>query len=454
MRRGAARWQARHANFMVPCEIAYGCVEAGPGRDEGLSTRMTCPRCQGEQALNWRPLPVRRFPVTLATDLQKLIEQSCHTAWSQFDWVKAHAALYGLSRRTSDKWTTPGEPAFVSMLVDSPTLRRRLAKAIQSALPPELSKESPLVSGVFHPNAPKVRFGKSTAQVELADLLLVRHHFRTGETRPEGRALLLRAKASTTPRTGRLTGRDAHQFDLHADWTTPIAFPNGDFGPPPSGDKWNLSLGPAPELATSVYGVVSSQRSCRGQKFPDNCPWAVGDATPPAPGHGRESRGTLSLAAALAGFVDGRHGRPWHVAAGPEDHWSNFVREALERSVPWEHQVQRVGGVDLPRKRAALSFIQSFLAVEVNAKLTSTVDREQSFEAYVDDLIASVDSIGRQAKEWVGANNATEEAVAPRAAPEGPRGGLSVLYIATFGDAPLADPQAGWIPLPEAAPGA
>ena len=75
--------------------------------------------------IDWRPLPVHRVSVSLANDLQKLIEQSCNTTWSQFDWVKAHAALYGLSRRTADKWTTPGEPAFVSMLVDSPVLRRR-----------------------------------------------------------------------------------------------------------------------------------------------------------------------------------------------------------------------------------------------------------------------------------------------------------------------------------------
>jgi len=386
--------------------------------------------------------------MSLANDLQKLIEQSCNTAWSQFDWVKARAALYGLARRTADKWTMPGEPAFVSMLVDSPVLRRRLAKAIQAALPPESCKELPLVSGVFHATAPKVRFGRSATQVELADLLLVRHHFRTGLTRPEGRALLLRAVASTTPRTGRLTARAARGFDLHADWATPIAFPNGDFGPPPGGDKWVLARGPSPELPSSVYGIVSSQRSCKGQKFPDNCPWAVGAALPPEPGHPRESRGTLSLAAALDGFVAGRHGRPWDTSAGPDDHWSAFVREALERSVPWEHQVQRVGGVDLPRKRAALAYVQSFLAVEVNAKLTSTIDREQSFEAYVDDLIASVDAVGRQAKEWVASSSVAEEPPALRSAPEGPRGGLSVLYIATFGDAPLAEPQAGWVPPP------
>jgi hypothetical protein len=390
--------------------------------------------------------------MTLATDLQKLIEQSCNTAWAQFDWVKAHAALYGLSRRTADKWTAPGEPAFVAMLADSPFLRRGLARAIQSGLPPGQAKGSPLVSGVFHPHNPKVRYGKSTSQVELADLLLVRHHFQTGQVRPEGRALLLRAKASTTPRTGRLTGRAAHEFDLHADWATPFAFPNGEIGPPPDSDKWILAQGPAPHVPASVYGVVSSQRSCKGQKFPDNCPWTVGAALAPEPGHGRESRGTLSLAAALAGFVDGRHGRPWHVVAGPGDHWSAFVREALERSIPWEQQVQRVGGVDLPKKRAALSFVQAFLSVEVNAKLTSAIDREQSFEAYVEELIASVDSVGRQAAEWVASSNATEEPTAPRSAPEGPRGGMSLLYIATFGDEPLAEPQPDWIPPPPAAP--
>jgi hypothetical protein len=390
--------------------------------------------------------------VSLANDLQKLIEQSCHTTWSQFDWVKAHAALYGLSRRTSDKWTTPGEPAFVSMLVESPVLRRRLAKLIQSALPPESSKETPLVSGVFHAGAPKVRFGKSASQADLADLLLVRQHFRTGQIHPEGRALLLHARASTTPRTGRLTGRAAHAFDLHADWSTPFSFPNGDFAAPPSGDRWILAQGPAAAVPSSVYGIVSSQRSCKGQKFPDNCPWAVGAALPPEPGHSRESRGTLSLAAALDGFVHGRHGRPWDAVSGPDDHWSAFVREALERAVPWEHQVQRVGGVDLPKKRAALSTVQAFLAVEVNARLTSTIDREQSFEAYVDDLIASVDAVGRQCKAWANSSKQAEDPPAPRSAPEGPQGGLSVLYVATFGEAPLADAQPGWIPVPEPVP--
>ena len=385
----------------------------------------------------------------LATAIQKLIEQSCHTAWSQFDWIKSHAALYGLSRRISDKWTTPGEAAFVSMLVDSPVLRRRLAKAIQDALPRESSRETPLVSGVFHANPPKVRFGGVASQVELADLLLVRHHFRTGHIHPEGRALLLRAAASTTPRTGRLTGRAAHAFDLQADWSTPITFPNGDFVAPPSGDRWILAQGPAPEVPTSVYAIVSSQRSWKGQKFPDNCPWAVGSAVPPEPGHSRESRGTLSLAAALEGFVQGRHGRPWEAHSGPADHWSAFVREVLERAVPWAHQVQRVGGVDLSRKRAALSTVQSFLAVEVNAKLTSTVDREQSFEAYVDDLIASVDALGRQCKEWANSSKESENPPVLRVEPEGPRAGLSVLYVATFGDAPLAEAQAGWVPAPE-----
>jgi hypothetical protein len=388
--------------------------------------------------------------MSLASDLQKLIEQSCGTTWSQFDWVKANAALYGLSRRTADKWTMPGEAAFVAMLVDSPLLRRKLAKAIQAHLPPTQTQGVPLVSGLFHARGPKVRFGKSTSQVELADLLLVRHHFQTGQVAPEGRALLLRAKASTTPRTGRLTGRAAHEFDLHADWATPFAFAGGDIAAPAGADKWILAQGPAPDAPTSAYAVVSSQRSCKGQKFPDNCPWTVGRAFAPEPGHARESIGTLGLAAALDGFVVGRHGRPWHVASGPDDHWSAFVRAMLERATPWEQQVQRVGGVDLPKKRAVLSFIQSFLSVEVNAKLTSTIDREQSFEAYVDELIASVDSIGRQAAAWVASSKAAEDPPVPRTPPEAARDALSVVYIATFGDEPLADAQADWLKPPAA----
>ena len=141
--------------------------------------------------------------MTFATELQGLLEHACKTAWSQFDWVKANASLYGLARRTSDKWSTPGEAAFVSLLAEYPFMRRRLAKAIQAHGGPGLSLGTPLVSGVFHHDKPKARFGSSPTQVDLADLLFVRQHFQTGQARPQGRAFLLQAKASTTPRTAR-----------------------------------------------------------------------------------------------------------------------------------------------------------------------------------------------------------------------------------------------------------
>ena len=392
--------------------------------------------------------------MTFSTDLQGLLEQACKTAWSQFDWVKANASLYGLTKRTSDKWSTPGEPAFVSLLADYPFLRRRLARIIQAHLPPAVSTGTPLVSGVFVHQTPKVRTAGSPTQVELGDLLFVRHHFQAGQPRPEGRALLIQAKASTTPRTGALTGRAARQFDLYADWATPFTFPNGEIGPPPSGDKWDFSKGPAPHQLSGLYAVVSSQRSCRGQKFPDNCPWALGAALAPEKGLPRDAKASLSLAAALEGFIAGRHGRPWHVGASPDDHWSRFVEQVLKRSVDWEVQVQRIGGVDLPKKRSALSFIQSFLSLEVNARLMlSPVDRELSFDGYVEDLIASVDSVGRQAKAWAasieGDDDAPSEANPPQ---EGVKGGMSVLYIATFGDAALAQAQPDWLPAPAAAP--
>ncbi len=387
--------------------------------------------------------------MSLASDLQKLIEHACNTTWSQFDWVKANAGLYGLGKRTTEKWTTPAEPAFVSMLVDAPSLRRRLAKIVQAGLPPGTCKGSPLVSGVFKASNPKVRFGKSTSQVDLADLLLVRHHYRTGAAKPEGRAFLLTTKASTTPRTGYLRARQAHQYDLFADWSTPFFTPHDDFGVPPGDAKaWELAKGPGEPALSGVYGVVSSQRSCKGQKFPDNCPWAVGPALPSDRANTREARASMSLAAALAGFVTGAHGRPWHIGAEADDHWSHFVEQALRRSIDWTHHVQRVGGVDLPKKRAPLAFIQSFLSVEINAKLGASLDKEASFDGYVEDLIASVDSIGRQAAEWSKSIAGDAEPVEP--AVETPRGGMSVLYIATFGDESLADAQPGWVPMPEA----
>ncbi|MEO5687614.1 MAG: hypothetical protein ABIR54_09640 [Burkholderiaceae bacterium] len=388
--------------------------------------------------------------MTLTPDLQKLIEHACTTTWSQFDWVKANASLYGLTTRTTDKWTTPAEPAFVSLLAQYPFLRRRLAKIIQAHASPALALDTPLVSGVFVHDKPKVRFGASPTQVDLGDLLFVRHHYRTGHARPEGRAFLLQAKASTTPRTGALTGKAGRQFDLYADWSTPFAFPNGEFGPPPAGGKWDFSQGPASHRLSGVYGIVSSQRSCRGQKFPDNCPWAVGAALAPDKGLPRDAKASMSLAAALDGFIAGRHGRPWHVGADAHDHWSTFVEQVLRRSIAWDLQVQRIGGVDLPRKRAALSFIQSFLSLEVNAKLMlSPVDRELSFEGYVEDLIATVDSVGRQAKAWAASIDGDDEPSEVPVPQDGPQGGMSVVYVATFGDGPLAEAEPDWVPAPE-----
>ena len=389
--------------------------------------------------------------MTFTSDLQHLVEHACKTTWSQFDWVKANASLYGLTKRATDKWAAPGEPAFVSLLAEYPFVRRRLARIIQANTAPGLSSGTPLVSGVFLHHKPKVRFGKSPTHVDLGDLLFVRHHFQAGRARPEGRAFLVQAKASTTPRSGALTGKAGHQFDLYADWSTPFTFPNGEIGAPPSGTRWDFSQGPAPHRLSGLYGIVSSQRSCRGQKFPDNCPWALGAALAPERGHPRDARATLSLAAALDGFVAGRHGRPWHVGAGVDDHWSQFVEQVLRRSIAWDLQVQRIGGVDLPKKRSALSFIQSFLSQEVNAKLAlSPADRELSFEGTVEDLIATVDSVGRQAKAWAASIEGDDEPSEPAVQPDGPQGGMSVVYIATFGDEPLAEAQPDWVPAPEA----
>ncbi len=388
--------------------------------------------------------------MSFATDLQQLLEHACKTTWSQFDWVKANASLYGLTKRSVDKWSTPGEAAFVSLLAEYPFLRRRLAKIVQAHAAPGLSAGTPLVSGVFLHDRPKARFGSSPTQVDLADLLFVRHHFQTGQPRPQGRAFLLQAKASTTPRTGALTGKAGRQFDLYADWSTPFALPNGELGAPPGGGKWDFALGPAPHQSSGLYGIVSSQRSCRGQKFPDNCPWAVAPAVPPDKGLPRDAKASMSLAAALEGFVAGRHGRPWHVGAGADDHWSTFVERALRRSIAWEVQGQRIGGVDLPRKRSALSFIQSFLSLEINAKLMlSPADRELSFDSHVEDLIAGVDSIGRQAATWAASIKGDDEPAETAPAPDEARGGMSLVYIATFGDEPLADVQHDWLKPPQ-----
>lgn len=389
--------------------------------------------------------------MTFVAELQCLIDQTYSHTWHKFEHVKTNARLFGLKKKTIDTWRTPGEPAFVAELATYPFARRQLANLIERHLSPKISSGKPLVSGVFVHQKPKVRFGSPSTEIELGDMLFVRHHFRSKAKSPEGRAFLLQAKSITQPTTGALTGKEEKQFDLYANWDTPLTFPYGDIGPPPgTSKKWNLSKGPKPHVDSGFYGLVSKDGEFVANKFPDDSAWAVGPALAPRASGAKSVAATGSLAHALHSFLIGSHGRPWTLGASTDDHWSNFVEEVLERSLDWKTQVQRLQLNELPRQASALAFVDAF------ATANAVEDVTHAAYARPDDIgMGELDriwecetaSIQEQRKAWLdsgGELNLRGSKVTPPAGGRNPArgpGGMSVLYVATFGEGSLEEPK-------------
>ena len=386
--------------------------------------------------------------MTFADDLQKLIDGAYQNTWRQFEETKNRLGLYKVPKRTTDRWKTPGEPAFVEQLASYPFVRRRIADLIQHHLSPSISKGKPLVSGVFVHQKPKVKFGRPASQIELGDLLFVRHHFQTGKSSPDGRAFLLQAKATSAPATGSLIGKEEKQFDLYANWDTNFTFPHGELGAPPSGKKWNFKKGPAPFQNSGFYGLVSNDGAYVVNKFPNASSWAVGAAVAPSAGGAKQVSGTTSLPQALDSFLRGTHGRPWYVGAGPDDHWSHFVEDILKSAMDfdtWKTRVSRIGRIDIPRHHQALAYVSGFALQNSTREMVHALNiLGGQFEFSADKLYGESDLVGVQAREWIGSATRNEGNDLPpeNKALRAPSGrGMSVVYVATFGDESLARPR-------------
>ncbi len=398
--------------------------------------------------------------MTLRSDLARLIEGSHQDTWATFEWVRSHATRYGLSPTKTAKWRTPGEPAFVSSLLEFPFARRRLGNLIEKHLRPlGLSSTTPLVSGVFIHQKPKVRFRPFRGQVELGDLLLVRQHFKTAAAAPQGRAFLVQAKSSNVPRTGTLTGKEAQQFAIYADWSTPFVFPNKELGNPPDGSKhWNFSRGPTPYPNSGVYGIVANEPVVPGA-FPDACPWAIGVAQRPAAGTAQSvDASRWSLVEVMEGFLLGSWGRPWDAAPPSGDHWSSFVIECLAAASTWRpYPVQRKGHTQaaaLPRRRDVVGLVHA-IAGAASGAVHPSFARFYPYPyayAYEDESADQTQRAKALTSAWTrtldngdsGGNGGSgdDEAVSGQPAP-----GLSVLYVATFGDGELRDVDSQPTPL-------
>lgn len=389
--------------------------------------------------------------MTLRGELTKLINQSHADTWTRFDWVRENSALYGVPRKTSQRWNTPGEPAFVSNLLEYPFLQFGLRNLIHEHLRPVgLCAGAPLVSGVFIHQKPKVCFGPSQSQVELGDLLLVRHHFQSGVPSPEGRAFLVQAKSAEKPHTGNLAGKEAHQFALYANWATPFRFPHGQLGPAPGGAKrWDFSTSPIPQLSsTGVYGIVAKSRSqAISSTFPAGCTWAIGTATPCAMGASPSVDASgMSLAEALEGFLRGSWGRPWNAVPADDDHWSTFIHRCLLAAATWRgYPLQRLGAPAISRRRDALAYVAAFASAPTEISPTGPLQhrlRDMHWLLVNDDQRQAVEASVHAWAASVNMTNAGELPPEPSHKLQGmPSGGMSVLYVATFGDGALQESQ-------------
>jgi len=373
--------------------------------------------------------------MTLHGSMLSYIANSHESAWDDYREVKAKALRLGLHTGAAVRWKGPGEPAFVAQLVSDSSLSE-LRRALVEHLPAHLCNGEPLISTAFIHQKPKVRFGSS--EVELGDLLLVRHHFVYGRPEPEGRALLLQAKACSSPRTGGLHGNDAEQLKLYQHWPV-IQFPYGEVGLAPDGTpNWDFKLGPSSASDAGCYGVVFARElpmppsTKRRPAFPEGSPWSVGlhadfrvasvDAS------------TQSLAAVLAGLVEGRHGRRFDAVPSGTDHWSAFINQVLKNAAAekWTYRIQRLGieGRERLQHVAALSASMPALSFTVAATAERNwwhVRRERyhSLARWVDRTFGD----GR------GNHNAEASSL------EGSGGGIQLLYLATFGDASLDEVQ-------------
>lgn len=364
--------------------------------------------------------------MTLEQALQWAIDDTHWMTWRTFEAVRKAPEAYGLTKAKVAKWKTPGEPAFVSRLLDGLFVDHWLRRVLYRYLGPlGLSAREPLVSGVFMHQKPKVKF--SRCHVELADLLFVRHHFVVGHG-PVGiqaRAFLLQAKAGSTPSSGLLAGKEAEQFRLYSNWKTPLSFPNGELGLPTDGSpKWNLGQGPMPHPEHSgIYGLVFNGRPGALHRFPGSCVWASGRAVKGA----NQVAGNESLADHLSRFMTGSAGRSWEISPKPDDHWSPFVSRCLEKAAGWAYPVQRLGVTKRPRLQQALAFVSAF-------------DSHQQALAQEAGLFDPQSTFARRGdwREMFGDDFPTPPD-APRSPEETqpPSGGVSVLYTATFGPKPL-----------------
>ena len=383
--------------------------------------------------------------MSLESDLEVLLNDVHVNTWRQFQSVKANASqVWGLKANLAKTWKTPGEPAFVSELLSTQALYE-LRRLIVSDPSFSHFTGKPIVSGCFIHQKPKVAYGPvaNPVEIELGDLLLVRHHFTFGQAVPQGRAFLLQAKAANTPRTGKLSADEIEQFDLYDGWTKKFIFPTGEIAKPGLPTDWDFSGGSQiPVDQTGIYGVVFNDQLPfkAGRKtrsaFRNGCIWGIGsrDAGDFSSAPKSVEASNRSLGESLAKFIRGSFGRTWTSATPlPGDDWSLFIQKMLANAVDWEYPIQRLEKIGEKRLKRLLAF--KTLAPVIPYAIT---------HAFRSSFYDSDKAPFRTFIKWADSLESVGSPDVPRKKPDDkpfPRGGMSTLYIATFGDSSLPNPE-------------
>lgn len=250
----------------------------------------------------------------------------------------------------------PDEPAYVSSFI-SFELFRGLRKILRKFATPGTKV---LVRGIFTHQTPKVKLLTKRNSVEIGDLMFVHQHFSTNPRNPgSGRALLLQAKKTLSPKTGSLAaGTQAIQFELYRDWS-PFEGMSRLPKAPPGSLHWDFKLGSpfgrqsaaagsayvtifkenaytissaSPQWAATI-GNGPSRYKLIAKKYPAECTWSVGDS--PAPGTSPKVGVSCptDFGSTLSNFLMGVIGRDFTpgMLTG-SDHWSIFVNMMLAES--------------------------------------------------------------------------------------------------------------------------
>jgi hypothetical protein len=383
--------------------------------------------------------------MTIKKELIDIFNKAHDQAWQRFKSVKANASTFGLDPKKAASWNSPGEPALAYYSLESVTINQ-----IKNAIHTEATKNgytlpikgTPLITQQFIHQKPKILYkprinSKEPTEIELGDLLFIRHHFTFANPNPEGRAFILQAKANTKPTTGALSRGDAKQFVLYNDWAKKFKFKNGEYPDPKSGGEWDFSTGTMePKNETGIYGVVySGERGNMPTKlFPDECVWGIGRPDEAKKTLFRKpyiTTNTLSLADAFDKFIDCKYGRKWETnPSDPNDHWSEFINLVLSNH-SFQSIIPKLARIQINQPRHKQILTLATLVPGLADCILKTSQRK--FEGILNSpAVEWMKSIG-----WdVDGNGLPPISSNDNANRNNFNGRINFIYIATFGPSP------------------